>query len=202
MVINVYLPAWFKFKLDDRFEQGSINFFYLLQLTNELNNKEKKIAHKVLQDNCFWSHPENILVSMIADKREDVRHKAVLLIKEARDKTMENQSEEPRKFVLPMLDFNADDYFKMVPLDDISLHDPPLLSDIPMDEILKGIERPISLDYFPNHNQSIERMVKVVSECATQKVGFTGRHRHFLQKLASHKIVSSFNTKSDDVNLL
>ena len=46
--------------------------------------EDTEIAHKVLQDNSHWAHSENILISMLADEREEVRRKAVLRIMKAR----------------------------------------------------------------------------------------------------------------------
>ena len=85
-VLNLYLPGWFRFKSSPHIQSGAQNFFFLVELSrsSSLSERDKAIAQNVLQDNSYWAHSENILISMLADKREEVRRKAVLRIMKAR----------------------------------------------------------------------------------------------------------------------
>ena len=69
-----------------------------------------KIAHEVLQTNGFWSHPENILISMLTDSCRSVREKAVNCILTHRYSSINTIDTlfEPRKFIVPKINFGAD----------------------------------------------------------------------------------------------
>ena len=40
-----------------------------------------------------------------------------------------------------------------------------------------AFQKPLILPAYPNNTQAVERMVRVVTEVATQRAGYTGRHR-------------------------
>ena len=58
--------------------------------------------------------------------------------------------------------------------------EPPLTMEFDLDTIMGVIESPLILLPYPNHTQAVERMVRVVTEVATQRAGYTGRHRCFI----------------------
>ena len=66
---NLYFPGWFRFKWKSHIQDGSRNFFYLVELTRSLNEEDMLIAQGVLQNNSFWAHTENIILAMLADER-------------------------------------------------------------------------------------------------------------------------------------
>ena len=154
------------------------------------------IAQKVLQDNAFWAHSENLTISMLADNREEVRRKAVLWILKARREF--NPDTHPRKFVPPEVNFDAQNYFDLIDWNSLVSTEPPLTMDLSLDDILRIIGEPIILPDYPNHTQSVERMVRVVTEVASRKAGYKARHRTILELLESRALVPKFNTKRDD----
>ena len=105
MVINLYLPGWFKYKSAPHIQDGASNYFYLVELSNELVEQDKVIAQEVLQYNSFWAHSENLAICMLADKREEVRRKAVLWIMKARREFQ--QETHPRQFTPPEVNFKV-----------------------------------------------------------------------------------------------
>lgn len=76
--------------------------------------------------------------------------------------------------------------------------EPPLTIDMSLSSLQEAFSAPIILPKYPNHTQQVERLVRVVTEAATQRVGFTARHRLILQLLKSHSLVPKFNTKRHD----
>ena len=154
------------------------------------------IAQKVLQDNAFWAHSENLTISMLSDSREEVRRKAVLWVMKARREF--NQDTHPRQFISPTVNFEAHSYFDMIDWHSLVSTEPPLTMDLSVDEILNIIRGPIILADYPNLTQSVERMVRVVTEVAPRKAGYRARHRAILELLESRALVPKFNTKKDD----
>ena len=68
-VLNLYLPGWFQFKCFTHIQEGARNYFFLVQLSKDLVEEDKIIAQRVLQCNFVWSHSENLVISMLSDKR-------------------------------------------------------------------------------------------------------------------------------------
>ena len=76
--------------------------------------------------------------------------------------------------------------------------EPPLTRDLPESKILSALSEPLILPPYPNHTQAVERMVKVVTESCSKRVGYTVWHRLILKLLESRNLVKKFNTKKHD----
>ena len=61
--------------------------------------------------------------------------------------------------------------------------EPPLTIAFDLDSLMTAFQAPLILPPYPNNTQAVERMVRVVTEVATQRAGYTGRHRYFKGKL-------------------
>ena len=101
-------------------------------------------------------------------------------------------------FIPPVVNFEAINYFDMIDWESEPSTEPPLTIDLSLDKIMACIETPMVFPAFPNNTQAVERMVRVMTEVASKKVGYHSRHRHILQKLESRRKVPRFETKSDD----
>ena len=109
-----------------------------------------------------------------------------------------NVDEHPRQFITPAVNFKAANYFDLVDLDSSPCTEPPLTMDMDLDTIMGAFREPLKLPPYPNNTQAVERMVRVVTEVANKKAGYTARHRMILKLLESRKMVPKFNTKKDD----
>ena len=83
-ILNLYLPGWFRIKSRPHCQEGARHFQYLLELSRDLSQADQVIVQKVMQDNAHWAHPENVIISCLADTREEIRRKAVQYIMRAR----------------------------------------------------------------------------------------------------------------------
>ena len=83
-VLKLYFPGWFRFKCYPHIQDGARNFFTLVELSRDLQDQDMLVAQGVLQNNAHWAHPENIIISMLSDDREELRRRAVLHIMKAR----------------------------------------------------------------------------------------------------------------------
>ena len=74
-----------------------------------------------------------------------------------------------RKFKIPSLNFDADDYHSLVNWQQLPRTEPPMLKDISDDEVDNAIQIPQkwTLADFPCHTQSVERHLKMATEAAT-----------------------------------
>ena len=114
-----------------------------------------------------YAHPENLLLAMISDDRPHIRILGLRRIMKARSMTPSENETTIRKFLVPELNFNANDYSEIIDWQKCLLTEPLITVEI-FDEtlekmILKG-EVP-ELNKFPCHTQAVERYVKTVTGC-------------------------------------
>ena len=76
--VRIYFPCWFRIKLHNRITEGSKHFFYMLRLiSNFANAVVNGVGVKLLQNNAFFAHHENILLAMLGDNDQNIRAMAV-----------------------------------------------------------------------------------------------------------------------------
>lgn len=199
-IIRAYAPSWFTIKVNHRCIDGPSNLQQLISRSQFLKGDLKKVVHKVIQDNAYFAHPENILAAMIFDERKNVRELAVRRIQKCREKKADGL--EIRKFVLPKVNFLAKDYIHLINWNYTDVTEPPMTRDWSDSEIqnILSEEYPLSCDMVkkvPCHSQAVERMVKVVTESANQVCGSTERDGFIRARLLDRKIMPVFNTKSE-----
>ena len=69
-------------------------------------------------------------------------------------------------------------YFDLIDWDTEPCFEPPLTMDMDLDTIMGAFREPLILPPYPNHTQEVERMVRVVTEVAIKRAGYTARHRY------------------------
>ena len=77
-LVRIYFPWWFRIKLHNRITEDSKHFFYMLRLISNFSNAVvNDVGVKVLQNNAFFAHHENILLAMLRDNDLNIRAMAV-----------------------------------------------------------------------------------------------------------------------------
>ena len=127
------------------------------------NHKIKKIAQDVLQRNAFFAHQENVLLAMLANNDETVRHLAIKKIRSLRGQfSIENKTSESeaapdqkrssdgegsvtsvsvRKFNVPAMNVHAESYHKLVNLNSDQTKEPPAIRHLANVYIKKSEKR-------------------------------------------------------------
>ena len=77
-IVKVYLPSWFDIKIIKYLTDGPKNLFNVIQRINNFpDSNARNICYKVIDNNSYFAHGENILIGMLADEDEEVIRKAV-----------------------------------------------------------------------------------------------------------------------------
>lgn len=133
------------------------------------------------------------------DEREHiVRKLAFRRILGAREKN----SQSLRRFRVPKLNFEADDYTNLIDWSVVQKSEPPATKNISTHEIksfVNGVsltEPVLNIPEFPCHTQSTERHVKLVTEASATVCGFDRRDGMIRATLVSRSKTKTFNTKS------
>ncbi|KAL7636733.1 UNVERIFIED_CONTAM: hypothetical protein RMT77_012487 [Armadillidium vulgare] len=196
----------------------------LRMLAEMCDRNARNICYKVIDNNSYFAHGENILIGMLADEDEEVRRKAVnkvLHLKgliedyhgekddfvggtvESDDDNEANVSEndypsmnkDVRVFLKQKINFKAVCYYKMTSISQWHTI-PPVLRLIEEDKILEFIEKPLKLRH-ECHSQNVERHVKLVTEASASVVGHDRRDGVIRNKIRSRKLLKNFQSKSD-----
>ena len=166
-----------------------------IQLVRTLDPKTKDIAFPVVQRNAFFSHPENIILSMITDPQKHIRQIGYRRIRKSRSNT---PNKTVRKFQVPKLNFDCLSYTDLI--DWQTVNERSLLtknfSNEKLDElIVTGDIFP--LPKYPNHTQSVERCIKLVTEASSLVTGTQRRDGLIRSRIISRKNFPRIESKAD-----
>ncbi|KAF0705713.1 Uncharacterized protein FWK35_00035610 [Aphis craccivora] len=198
-ILKVYGPMWFYIKMNPSCTSGSKHLWKTIQFSRYLPDSLKQIIDPVIKRNAYFGSIENILICMLFDDREDIRKLAVTKIIEARKN---NEEGTIRCFQIPLLNFNANDYFELINWENNQVTEPPITSKIDQ-EILKQIiggrnkENYFDIFNFPCHTQAVERSVKLVTEASAAVCGQTRRDGFIRSRIESRRIMPQFYSKKD-----
>ena len=194
-IMNIYIPFWFLVKKHHSINDGARHMFTFIKLTRYLDKKYLDIIDPVISRNCYFAHPENILLSMLSDSRRDLRVLAVNKIIQARQS---NDNTSIRKFSVPKLNFQAAHYTDMVDLNTVNITSTPILSNLSSVDLELSIdnERWEFFDY-PSHTQAVERTVKLVTDASNTVYGYENRHAYIKTTPESRKQLPKNNSKKD-----
>lgn len=148
--------------------------------------------------NSFYAYSENSLLSMLVDDHQEIRGKAVNKILEICEN---NNSNELRIFKKPELNFNAKYYFELIDFNDEVMY-PPVTKLLSTNDLLECIDFKVNvvseiIKGIPLHSQSVERLIKIVSEASEQGFGEETRNGIIYSKLTLKELLGKSETKSD-----
>lgn len=110
-IMKVYAPTWFEVKTSPWVKDAPKHLLGMIKKSAYLPKHLKEIVHNVIQRNGFFAHSENILLAMLQENRKHIRELAIRRIMKAR----KNQHHSNlRKFEVPKLNFEAEEYFDLI----------------------------------------------------------------------------------------
>lgn len=202
-IMFVYAPTIFKMKYRSSMAYGAVHLADMVKAIRFLPPIASTIVKESISHNAFFAHPEHIAVAKVNDDREDVRLEGWKSILNARSKVDDNVS--IRKFKVPEVNFNCDDYLELT-ADDTIEADPPILKDIAINEenieflaskkILEH-EFGVFIKNIPLHTQSVERTVKMVTESSKKVCGEKARDGFIANTILSRNSMPKFDSKKD-----
>ena len=198
-IVQVYVPGWFQIKCHSKFTFGPANLFHQMCLTNSQPLEAQSVVKKVVQRNAFFADPGVMLCSMLESGQQEVRAKAINIIKAARSKPHKPPRAKAlrkiRKFKVPPLNWSAEAWWDIIDWSEVQVVEPSILSRISTDLLDQAVLNPITFPEFPCHSQSVERAVKLVTEAASKVCGADRRHNHIVSVIASRKARKPFKSK-------
>ena len=149
-------------------------------------NTEDEAFPKVEEDDKRPHIDEDFLIPTDDQAEEDT---------EMIEKTYDMPSKNIRKVIISKLKFHATNYHHIIDWDTELNTEPPFLASLSDEEVLGILEKPLSIPNWPNHTQSGERGIRVMTEACTEVVGYKARDGYIRQRLSSRRIKPTFRTK-------
>lgn len=153
-IMKVYIPMYFSIKHKSSCAFGSVHLSKFILYSRILADEHLNIVHKVLSDNAYFAHPENILFPMIHDERSDIRNLAYQKIMSIRENT--ENDKDLRPYILPRFNFNCDNYMDMINWNNEILDEPAYRNQLSASSPIEDIR-------IPCHTQATERHIKIVT---------------------------------------
>lgn len=111
-IVKVYAPLWFQIKCNSSCVNGAKHVLKTIKRSRYLQQDLKSVIDPVIQRNVYFLRPENLLICLLHDTRPHIRELALRRILNA--KTQDNRSRNIRPFVIPQINFDADDYVDLI----------------------------------------------------------------------------------------
>lgn len=196
-VIKVYTPMYFNIMCYSSVVYGSALFHKFIRWTQDLEPHFRDVVNKVIKDNAYYAHSENILLAMLFDDRKEKRNIAIKKILHYR-KDVEDPS-KLRVYRTTIINFNCTDYTNMIDLNNDSiLFEPPFTRNIPYDileKYMKQDDQPLQDPKIPSHIQATDRHVQLLANVSKRAlhesregaVATSSESRQKLPRLASKK---------------
>ena len=198
-ILKVYAPMWFFIKAKPSCKDGSRHLWMQVKRSRYLPEHLKAVVNPVIQQNGYFGHPENILISMLTDDRPHIRKLGLRRIMRAR--ASGTSLHGVRIFEVPPFNFDAEDYIDMIDWQKCVVTEPPVTKSI-SDEDLKSLvdneeTAVVEFQRFPCHTQAVERCVKAVTEASVAVMGQEARDGFIQARINARAIMPTFDTKSE-----
>ena len=130
-IVKVYEPSWFQIKSHSCFTADPSNLFLQMMLTVRM---PVETQNTVIQRNAYFAHPSVLLCAMLASDNDIPWRKAVSIIRKSRN----DPPKPPRSkilmnmriYIIPPLQWNANEWWEMVDWKSLKLHLPTILSTL------------------------------------------------------------------------
>ena len=118
----------YQFGLESRvslFAQTHLETCFCDILLRELPEYDQELICDVIQRNAYFCHPENLVLSMLADNDVQIRQKAVNTMLDIRTNSSSFGQIEIPSFNLPSISFTAETYVDMIDWETSLFTEPP-----------------------------------------------------------------------------
>ena len=195
-IVGVYYPMWFSVKVKHSWIEAPRHVLEQVMLVREQEHNVQEIVWPFVASSSWFAHSENILQTLVCSDSEEERQFGVKKILEIRaDKEQGDMSVRPRR--TPELNTSATSLTNLIYWDRERLHEPPLTCSLTKQELIKLLDHPMKVPYFPCHGQCVERVVKQVTKASAAVHGEERRDGFVRAAEAQRRLVPTRNTKKD-----
>ena len=193
-IVTHYSVNWFLIKCKPLISDGPKHVYQAVQLLKYLPSAVVDIVKPYILRNAYYAHPEHMLLALLTDTDKNNRDKAVQIILQIRENSPKSHS-QIRKFQVPDINLNPQTWVHLINWDSTTMTEPPLVSHLTNEQLLEIIDKPLIVPHYPNHTQSVERCVKLVTDASRTVYGSNSRDGFIRAKITSRTVMPQFDTK-------
>lgn len=136
-IVKVYAPFWFLIKVKPGAIHGSRNVFKYICWIRKLPMDVQLVIRPVIENNAFFFHPENILLSMVTETESE---DSALIRSDAYEKILLTRIDPLptiRTLYVPRntIHFNSNSYIEMIDWNKFQITEPPCLQFFSLSEL-------------------------------------------------------------------
>ena len=198
-IVGVYVPCWFQIKVRSCWVDGSRHILYQLKLLKYQNKNVIRIVTPTIKRSAWYAFSENILQTLLCSDDPNERKFGVQKIIELR-KGADLGDLSVRSRPTPSINCDATSLIELISWSS-NVYEPPLTCKMSITQITEIIDKPMVVPNWPCHGQSIERVVKQVTEASNAVYSAEKREGYIRCQEASREIMTKNNSKQDLIKL-
>ena len=198
--LESYFKLFFDIKVRDRFEDGPTHLLTQLRVLRTLPEPVKDIVLPYIRLGAWFSHSENVLLSLLCSTSKEEREFAVNQILKLRGEAeFGDIAVRPRRN--PQINVAATNLFELISWDKILIEEPVFTCPLSRSEVKSLTDSPLCVPHVKIHTQSTERAVKCVTEAAKAVAGAQERDGFIRARLHHREALPVFKNKRDILKL-
>jgi hypothetical protein len=203
-IIGVYYPCWFNVKVKHSWIEGPRHILFQLDCLKNQRKEVLDIVIPTVKRSAWYAHSEAILQTLLCseDSKERIEGvERILAIRGDGDPDTQLGDSSVRTRRTPDINCDASRISELISwLEGVS--EPPLTCSISSSELKKFINIPMQVFDWPCHTQSIERVVKMVTEASGKYFSQEKRDGGIRAQETSRRLMSKNESKKDLFNLV
>ena len=198
LLVKFCLEWYFKLYFDMKVKHLIVDApYHILTSLRILKTQPKRVRDAItfyIRTGAWYSHPECLLLSLLASSNTTDRTFAVDQILKLRGK-QEYGDTSLRNRVTPKLNLSATSLTKLISWKSGQVDEPVFTCSLSRSEILAFKTDPYNPPKFSCHTQSTERCVKLVTEAAAAVCGQEARDGYIRARIQHREAMAVFTTK-------
>ena len=203
-IIGVYFPNWFNIKVKHSWVDGPQHVLYQLQCIRSQKKKVVEIVMETVQRGAWYAHCEAVLQAMLCSHVREERNFAVEKICEIRGEGDEDEQcgvMNVRDRKTPVINMKSKILKDLIDWSE-GITEPSLTCSLTTKDIRKFVDIPMEVPNWSSHTQSVERIVKKVTEAAAHVYSHERRDGYVRSHEVSAELMARNRSKQDLVNLV
>lgn len=202
-IISVYYPCWFMAKVKHSWIEGPRHVLFQLECLKSQRKEVIDIVMPTVKRSAWYAHSENIIQTLLCSEEQKERIEGVNKILEIKgeEEPEEQQGDSSvRLRKTPNINFESSNLLDLIDWE--VKYEPPPTCQLTTSEVKKLIDFPMEVPDWPCHTQSIERVVKMVTESSAKYFTHEKRDGGIRVQVFSRRLMAKNRTKQDLLNLI
>ena len=193
-IVSNYAVSWFDWKCEPDMKDAPKHVLKQIRLLRDLPDSTVKIVKPFIKS--WYAHPESLLISALCDDDKNLRDFAVDKILQLRDGDEFGKTNK-RIYKAPTLNFAATSYVDLIDWNSTTVTESIITASLSSLSLNLLRENKLILPPYPSHTQSVERVIREITDVSAKCVGQEKRHGMLLARYSGRKAMPKAETKRD-----